>query len=300
MTISGNDGSGDPNADDLLAALQFYAASGVDCTLEDRPVDRFAETREARASAEQSAVGTDPRTVRQSPSGGTPAATTVGKSQSPAAAAPAARVPDDTAIGNAREAARTAGSIDALREALAGFNDCNLRFGAHSTVFADGNPGADVMFIGEAPGRDEDRQGLPFVGRAGQLLDKMLLAIGLDRTSSYITNIIPWRPPGNRTPTPHEIELCRPFIERHVELMGPKIVVTMGNVSTKSLLGTTRGILSFRGTWSSYRPNSDTDIPAMPTLHPAYLLRNPAHKRLSWQDFLSVRARLDMLSKGDG
>ena len=211
--------------------------------------------------------------------------------------APAARVPDDAAIHNAREAAKTASSIDALREALSGFNDCNLQFGARSTVFADGNPDADVMFIGEAPGRDEDRQGLPFVGRAGQLLDKMLLAISLDRTSCYITNIIPWRPPGNRTPTPHEIELCRPFIERHVELMAPKVVVTMGNVSTKSLLGTTRGILSFRGTWSSYRPNSDMEIPAMPTLHPAYLLRNPAHKRLSWQDFLSVRARLDMVSK---
>lgn len=159
---------------------------------------------------------------------------------------------------------------------------------------------ADVMFIGEAPGRDEDRQGLPFVGRAGQLLDRMLQAIGLDRTSSYITNIIPWRPPGNRTPTPIEIELCRPFVERHVTLVNPKIVVLMGNVPTKTLLETNRGILSIRGTWSTYHSNSDTDIPAMPTLHPAYLLRNPLQKRLSWQDFLNVRARLDALADGRG
>ena len=152
------------------------------------------------------------------------------------------------------------------------------------------------MFIGEAPGRDEDRQGLPFVGRAGQLLDKMLKAIELDRTRCYITNMIPWRPPGNRSPTPLEIELCRPFIERHVELVGPKVVVFLGNVSTKALLGTTRGILSLRGTWSEYHPNSDTAIPALPTLHPAYLLRNPAAKKLSWQDFLSVRDRLDRFS----
>ena len=142
-------------------------------------------------------------------------------------------------------------------------------------------------------GRDEDRQGLPFVGRAGQLIDRMLSAISLDRTSCYITNMIPWRPPGNRSPTPLEIELCRPFIERHVELVNPKLVVLLGNVSTKALLGTTRGILSLRGTWSQYHPNSDISIPALPTLHPAYLLRNPAQKKLSWQDFLSIRAHLD-------
>ena len=202
-------------------------------------------------------------------------------------------MPDDAAISDARETARSAPTIDALREALASFNGCNLRFGARSTVFADGNPEANVMLIGEAPGRDEDRQGLPFVGRAGQLLDRMLTAINLDRTSCYITNMIPWRPPGNRSPTPLEIELCRPFIERHVELVNPQIVVLLGNVSTKALLGTTRGILSLRGTWSQYHPNSDMAIPALPTLHPAYLLRNPAQKKLSWLDFLSLRAHLD-------
>ncbi|WP_419913237.1 uracil-DNA glycosylase [Hoeflea sp.] len=208
----------------------------------------------------------------------------------------AATVPDETAVSDARQAARDAQSVDALRETLSSFEGCNLRFGARSTVFADGNPQSDIMFIGEAPGRDEDRQGLPFVGRAGQLLDKMLAAIDLDRTGCYITNMIPWRPPGNRSPTPLEIELCRPFIERHVELVEPKIVVFLGNVSTKALLGTTRGILSLRGTWSEYRPNNDTTLPALPTLHPAYLLRNPAQKKLSWQDFLSIRDRLDRIS----
>lgn len=298
MTTTGKDNGSEPTREDLIAALQFYDMSGVDCCLDDQPIDRFVETRDGRQNV-AGAADTDNRRNQLPPPSPASSQTPQRAADPAAVAAPSARVPDDTAIANAREAARLAGSIDALREALAGFNDCNLRFGARSTVFADGNPEADVMFIGEAPGRDEDRQGLPFVGRAGQLLDKMLLAIGLDRTSCYITNIIPWRPPGNRTPTPHEIELCRPFIERHVVLAAPKVVVLMGNVSTKSLLGTTRGILSLRGTWSSYRPNSDTEIPAMPTLHPAYLLRNPAHKRLSWQDFLSVRMRLDASDKGD-
>ena len=153
------------------------------------------------------------------------------------------------------------------------------------------------MFIGEAPGREEDLQGLPFVGRAGQLLDRMLAAIGLDRQSAYITNMIPWRPPGNRTPAPHEIELCRPFIERHVALAGPKIVVMLGNVASKSLLGTDKGILSLRGTWMEYKFGGAA-VPALPTLHPAYLLRNPAQKRLVWADLLSLQERIEQLASG--
>ena len=266
--------------------LHFYAEAGVDCLLEDVPVDRFvtpsvpAEPRR-RETRQQPASAPAPAERRSPP----PAA--------PSASPATATVPDEAAITDARETARNAPTIDALQQALASFNSCNLRFGARSTVFADGNPEANVMFIGEAPGRDEDRQGLPFVGRAGQLLDRMLSAIGLDRTSCYITNMIPWRPPGNRSPTPLEIELCRPFIERHVELVNPQTVVLLGNVSTKALLGTTRGILSLRGTWSQYHPNNDMTIPALPTLHPAYLLRNPAQKKLSWLDFLSLRAHLD-------
>ena len=272
------------SAGELAEILHFYADAGVDCVLEDQPVDRFRQVDEPATATVPPEPGPNPASANQ----GQP-----GTRKPEAPMQQAATVPDETAISDARETARTAPTVEALREALASFNGCNLRFGARNTVFADGNPNASVMFIGEAPGRDEDRQGLPFVGRAGQLLDKMLAAISLDRTSCYITNMIPWRPPGNRSPTPLEIELCRPFIERHVELVNPKLVVLLGNVSTKALLGTTRGILSLRGTWSQYHPNSDISIPALPTLHPAYLLRNPAQKKLSWQDFLSIRAHLD-------
>lgn len=283
-----------PNTGDLAAVLHFYDEAGVDCALNEQPNDLFKDSLEAK-SRSQAAMLTrpEPRADRADVQPGEAASPQTARSPKPPLGQRPATVPDETAVKSARQAAKAAGTIDALRETLAGFNECNLRFGAKNTVFADGNPKADIMFIGEAPGRDEDRQGLPFVGRAGQLLDKMLLAIGLDRSSSYITNIIPWRPPGNRTPTPLEIELCRPFVEQHVRLVNPKIVVLMGNVPTKTLLETNRGILSIRGTWSTYRPNSDTDIPAMPTLHPAYLLRNPVQKRLSWLDFLNVRARLD-------
>ena len=190
--------------------------------------------------------------------------------------------------------ASSANTLEELKAALAAFEGCNLRFSARNTVFADGNPEAPVMLIGEAPGRDEDQQGLPFVGRAGQLLDRMLAAIGLDRTQVYITNIIPWRPPGNRTPTPHEVELCRPFIERHIELARPQLAVLLGNVATKALAGTDKGILSTRGTW--FEVNAGTvSVPALATLHPAYLLRNPAAKKLSWADLLALSDRISRL-----
>ena len=148
------------------------------------------------------------------------------------------------------------------------------------------------MFVGEAPGRDEDIEGLPFVGRSGKLLDRMLASIGLDRHSAYIANVVPWRPPGNRTPTPLETEICRPFIERQIELVAPKVLVTLGGPSAKLLLGTAEGIMRLRGTWKVHTTAGGTEIAAMPTLHPAYLLRNPAHKKLAWRDFLEIRARL--------
>ncbi|MEX3008101.1 uracil-DNA glycosylase family protein [Hoeflea sp. TYP-13] len=297
MVSQGDNKVQDLTAGELAAMLHFYADAGVDCVLEDAPVDRFEQSAAAKAVlTQQQPRGRAPQSVQQVERRQPAAAQ--GAPPPPQPVQTQATVPDETAISDARETARSAETVAALREALSSFNGCNLRFGARNTVFADGNPEANIMFIGEAPGRDEDRQGLPFVGRAGQLLDKMLTAIGLDRTGCYITNMIPWRPPGNRSPTPLEIELCRPFIERHVELVNPKVVVLLGNVSTKALLGTTRGILSLRGTWSQYHPNSDMSIPALPTLHPAYLLRNPAQKKLSWQDFLSVRDHLDRASAG--
>jgi DNA polymerase len=151
------------------------------------------------------------------------------------------------------------------------------------------------MFVGEAPGRDEDLEGLPFVGRSGQLLDRMLAAIGLDRQSAYIANVIPWRPPGNRTPTPQETEICRPFIERQIELANPKILVTLGGPSAKTLLHATEGVMRLRGNWRAHVTAAGLSIPAMPTLHPAYLLRNPAHKKFAWRDFLEIKAKLRAL-----
>ena len=195
----------------------------------------------------------------------------------------------------ARELARKARTLEELRQQLAVFEGCNLRYTAKNLVFADGNPEADLMLVGEAPGRDEDIEGLPFVGRSGQLLDRILAAIGRDRTSAYIANVIPWRPPGNRTPTPQETEICRPFIERQIELANPKVLVTLGGPSAKVLLKTTDGVLRLRGHWKAHMTEGGLSIPTMPTLHPAYLLRTPAHKRLAWRDFLEIKAKLRAL-----
>jgi DNA polymerase len=178
---------------------------------------------------------------------------------------------------------------------MADFEGCNLRYTAKSLVFADGNPAGPLMLVGEAPGRDEDIEGRPFVGRSGQLLDRMLAAIGIDRSSAYIANVIPWRPPGNRTPTPQETEICRPFIERQIELANPKVLVSLGGPSAKVLAGAVEGIMKLRGSWRIHRTAGGREIPLMPTLHPAYLLRNPAHKRLAWRDLLEVKAKLRSL-----
>jgi DNA polymerase len=191
----------------------------------------------------------------------------------------------------AREAARNAASLEELRAILAGFEGCALRATAKQLVFADGNPQSRVMFVGEAPGRDEDIEGLPFVGRSGKLLDRMLAAIGLDRTSAYIANIVPWRPPGNRTPTPQESQICLPFILRQVELADPDILVCLGGPAAQSLLGVTDGIMRTRGRWFPFNTGT-REIRALATLHPAYLLRQPLHKRLAWRDFLAVKQAL--------
>jgi len=200
--------------------------------------------------------------------------------------------PTVDAVAAAREAAGRAGDLAGLHAALSAFEFCDLKKGARNTVFADGNPYAPMMIIGEAPGRDEDIQGKPFVGRAGQLLDKMLAAIGLARDADdtaqavYISNVLPWRPPQNREPTPEEMAVLVPFLERHIELAAPKIIVLMGNTPCQALLGR-RGITRMRGNWTQAR-----DIPVMPMFHPAYLLRNPAAKREAWADLLEIKAKL--------
>jgi DNA polymerase len=270
-----------PSLRDLLA---FYAEAGVDEALTDEPSDRFAASQTRPAGPIET-----PRATQPSPA-------PVGQRVSPPAARPPVAVPDEGQIALARQRAATAATLDELRQYMAEFDGCNLKFTAKNLVFADGNPQADIMLVGEAPGRDEDLEGLPFVGRSGQLLDRMLAAIGLDRQSVYIANVIPWRPPGNRTPTPQETEICRPFIERQIELANPKLLVTLGGPSAKTLLRVTEGVLRLRGNWKSHVTPSGLEIPAMPTLHPAYLLRNPAHKKLAWRDFLEIKAKLKALA----
>jgi DNA polymerase len=208
-----------------------------------------------------------------------------------AAPAQAAPLSPDSAVMLAREAARSAASLDELRGILEGFDGCALKATATKLVFADGNPKARVMFVGEAPGYEEDRSGLPFVGRSGKLLDLMLTAIGLDRTNVYIANIVPWRPPGNRTPTPQEAAVCLPFMLRQIELCDPDVLVCLGGPSSQTLLGVKDGILKMRGRWFAFN-NGKREIRAMPTLHPAYLLRSPIAKRLAWRDFQAIKTAL--------
>lgn len=254
----------------------------------DEPVDQFAasEKMATQKKARKDASASSTPQPRAAP----PAA----ERRSPAGNA-SRTVPNDNAVAKAADLAAAANTLDELQTAIAGFDGCNLKFTARSTVFSDGNPKARLMLIGEAPGRDEDAQGLPFVGRSGQLLDKMLAAIGLDRTSVYISNVLPWRPPGNRTPTPAETEICRPFIERHIELAEPEAVMLIGGSAAKTLLKTKTGIMSLRGRWAEIHI-ADRTIPAMPSLHPAYLLRTPGHKRMAWNDLLAVKARLSKTS----
>jgi uracil-DNA glycosylase len=192
----------------------------------------------------------------------------------------------------ARSGAKNAKTLDELRTILDSFEGCALKSTASQLVFADGNPEARLMLVGEAPGRDEDIEGLPFVGRSGKLLDRMLAAIGLDRASVYIANIVPWRPPGNRTPTPQESQICLPFILRQIELADPDILVCLGGPSAQTLLGIKEGITKTRGRWFALETGK-REIRAMPTFHPAFLLRSPLQKRFAWRDFLAIKKALD-------
>lgn len=250
------------DADSLVALLRWYADMGVDIALDAAPHDRTRE-RPAEPAGE-------PRHATP------PEASAPSRARSNAA--PAAVVEQD-----AREAAASAQTLSELREHLLRFEGCGLKATATQLVFGSGDAGAEVMFVGEAPGADEDRQGAPFVGRAGQLLDKMLASIGLDRGRVYIANVVPWRPPGNRTPTPLETAACLPFTRRQIELVAPKILVCLGASSAQTLLGASEGILKLRGRWFPFVAGSVT-IKAIAMLHPAYLLRQPSQKRLAWQD----------------
>jgi DNA polymerase len=254
--------------------LDFYAEAGVDALVGEEPVNRFAAV-EAPAPPTRTVRDVMPPPHREA--------------NGPAAAAPQAL---DEAAMAARAAAKSAKTLDELHGILEKFDGCALKTTATQLVFADGNPSARLMFVGEAPGRDEDIDGLPFVGRSGKLLDRMLAAIGLNRTSVYIANIVPWRPPGNRTPTPQESQICLPFILRQIELADPDILACLGGPSAQALLGIKEGITKTRGRWFTFETGK-REIRAMPTFHPAFLLRSPLQKRFAWRDFLAIKKALD-------
>ncbi len=280
------------NADpaDLRAILAFYVEAGVDAVLQEEPVDRFADEAQPVPVATESSVA-PAKPARPSALAGMSGATLSRPPSVPAQ--PASDVPPsaDAAIMTARELARSAASLEDLRALLDSFEGCGLRKTAKQLVFAAGNPQARVMFVGEAPGREEDLEGLPFVGRSGQLLDRIMAAIGLDRSSAYIANVVPWRPPGNRTPTPQETQICLPFTLRQIELADPDILVCLGGPSAQTLLGIRDGIRKSRGRWHAFHTGR-REIRAIPTFHPAYLLRTPIEKRFVWRDFLAIKKAL--------
>jgi uracil-DNA glycosylase family 4 len=269
--------------------LTFYLEAGVDAVLSETALDRFADA----AVSAPPAIGQPEHEAFEERESGNRPALDLGRSRPPPAAAAAAPVSmsPDTAVMAAREEAKSAKTLDELKSILDGFTGCTLRQTATRLVFADGNPQARVMFVGEAPGRDEDIEGLPFVGRSGKLLDRMMAAIGLTRANAYIANIVPWRPPGNRTPTPQESATCLPFTLRQIELVDPDVLVCLGGPSAQTLLGSRDGILKTRGRWFPFQTGS-REIRATATLHPAYLLRQPLQKRLAWRDFLAIKKAL--------
>ncbi len=281
---------------EIIAALRWQGEIGIDEAIAEEPVDwtglpaRPALVRRPDPTPQGSvgAVRPGETPTRSPPTPGLSASgTPIAGPSGPAAATPASGVAD------ARSLAGAATSLAGLAEALARFDGCTLKHTAMSLVFADGNPQCRVMLVGEAPGEDEDRQGKPFVGASGRLLDRMLAAIGLDRRQVYITNILPWRPPGNRSPTSAEIALCLPFIERHIALVAPPVLVLLGGSAAKTLLTRADGITRLRGQWFEIQPPETTaPIATIATYHPAYLLRSPIHKRETWRDLLAIKRKL--------
>ena len=260
--------------------LAFWTQSGVDILYGDTPLDRTAPVAKLSAPPPRATVAAPPRRVEVSPLA------------PPVSVAKAVDAPEVLALAEARRAAQASPDLETLRAMIAAFDGCALKAGARQAVFSRGRADAPLMVIGEAPGADEDAQGAPFVGRAGQLLDRMLAAAGLSE-KVFITNTVFWRPPGNRTPTAAEQALCAPFLERAIALVRPKALLLVGGASAKAMLKRPEGILSLRGTWCDWSPEDAGDpIPALPTLHPAFLLRQPAAKRKSWEDLLMMSERL--------
>ena len=270
MPPNGEDAASRPlTAQSAVEALRWWAEAGVDIALDEAPHDRFAETPARRVNPRPAPAAVAP----------------------PAARIEHAAAPAGDAQRSAAALAASARNLDELRDMLEKFDGCGLKATATRLAFSDGAADARVMLIGEAPGADEDRLGRPFVGRAGQLLDRMLASIGLDRSKVYIANVVPWRPPGNRAPTPQETTICLPFVRRQIALVAPKVLVCLGGSSAQTLLGLKEGITRSRGQWFDYAMDGAV-IKALPMLHPAYLLRQPAQKRAAWRDLRTLARAL--------
>ncbi|MCX8998438.1 uracil-DNA glycosylase [Rhizobiaceae bacterium BDR2-2] len=270
------------DAPELAALLHFYADAGVEWLVEDEAVDSFAAFAAARAAQQQAAPAgqTPSRTEKPAASPATPAGTPV--------------VPNEEAVAQAREAAAQARSLDELKERLVAFNGCNLRLSALSTIFASGGTESGVMIVGPLPEQDDEREGTAFSGPSGFLLERMIGAIGLKRESVLTTTLVPWRTPGNRAPLPHEIEICRPFIERQVELAGPRALLLLGNLTVRTFFGATGNIHQLRGQWRDLTFGSHV-VPALASLHPSELIKAPRAKPQAWADLLSFARRIGTL-----
>ncbi|CCZ21795.1 uracil-DNA glycosylase family 4 [Acetobacter sp. CAG:977] len=262
------------NSFNTVEILKWYQTAGVDECILDSPQNRF-ETSAAT-----------PQNVGKSMPIPTP---------KPATATEPAQRPLAADAGTAL-LAQKASSLEDLKSVMLNFNGCPLKNSATNMVFGTGNPNADVMIIGEAPGNEEDRQGIPFVGVSGQLLDKMLASVGLNRESVYISNVLPWHPPANRKPSEEEVSLFLPFLKRHIALVNPKILLLLGGSAVAALTGITQGITRIRGKWLTYA-SENTELPAMPSFHPAFLLRSPAQKKAAWHDLLALKEKMNELTK---
>jgi len=294
----------------VRALLMWHVDSGVDETITDQPQNRFGEPEAALSETRTQPVRSAPKR-RVMPGLEDQQAPVLPTSQrqpakpeqrppTPRPVSPAEPPPSgEASLRSAVEQAGEANTVAELRAALENFDGCALKKTAMNLVFTDGSPDARLMFVGEAPGAQEDRQGLPFVGPSGHLLDKMLDSIGIERADVLISNTVFWRPPGNRTPTPQETAVCMPFMERLIELVDPDVLVTLGGPAAKALLGETQGVGRLRGRWFTYQtPRMSHPVEATAMFHPAYLLRTPAQKRAAWQDMLGIKAKLGDISAG--
>jgi len=282
-------GSSAITAIDAISArhlLEWYALAGVDAAIDDAPAGQRHDEPRGAILGEAPDRSEAPRALARD---------IAPRASQPAARQPALLVPEGRRVGAARAIAAKCGSLAELKEDLERFEGCALRDTAKQLCFADGNPEASLMLIGEAPGAEEDRQGKPFVGASGQLLDRILAEIGVDRTTAWITNVIYWRPPGNRSPTTGEIAVCMPFLKRQIELLEPRFILFVGGIAAKALLETNDGVTKLRGRPFTITSDTGREVPCLVTFHPAYLLRQPLNKRFVWRDMLQLRQRLDEL-----